>query len=146
MSNSVVTFKKLQKRVNLSFAVLNLLLWAWFWSSFFLASRSYPQPLSGLDDSSPPNVVFYREAWVEGSLGPRTTVKIASFPSWLIARLIAESISDHWPGLIDKTLAGTTLGGSVLLTTMCLTFVQWRLFGMFVARLLHRTRRPLQTA
>ena len=138
VSKFVMNPRNLGRRLAFIFTTMNLLLWAWFWVSFLLASRPYPQPPLAYGDALPPNVVFYREAWIEGSLSPRTTVEIASFPSWLIVHFAAESIANRWPNLIDKTFLGTKLGGSVLLGTMFLTFAQWKVCAVLIARLLSR--------
>ena len=123
------------RRLSIRFALLlNTGLWLWFWASFFVASRPYPQPVLASGDAIPANVVFYREGGVEGSLAPPTTVQIANLPSWFVAHSFGSSAAERWPVLMDKLFLGCSMGGYIVLGTMCLSYLQWYLYAVLLSR------------
>ena len=127
---------------------INLLLWANFWVHFFAMSVPHNKFTRENYDSVPENIVFWREAGIEGSLSPHRTLQLVSYPSWYIAHAVANSAVQHRPSLRDASFLGTSAGGSVLLATMLLTFAQWYLLTRITSELIIRftpvttSRRP----
>lgn len=118
-----------RKRFVLIAMCVNLGIWLWFWGWFFAVSHPFPQPIGALEDRPPRNVVFMREAGVEGSLEPRTVIQtavlVASLPSWLLAHKVGERAWAAEYGSPTRTHLGTSIGGYVLIGTTALSFFQW---------------------
>jgi len=125
-------------KITVALLIANLVLWAYFWIAFALASEPYdPRPWGHY----PVDVYcFWGHAiGLTKSAFMYPFMKVifwTEFPSFLLVTLIQRAFFSNVSA--DAFLLGISTGGYRLLVIMALSFVQWYLVGKAIQRFTRR--------
>jgi hypothetical protein len=129
---------KVGKRPLISLLLFNLIFWILFWIVFINASYPYQREPTGEFDKAiitygSRSIMLQEKRAVHGFW---TAALWLESPCFLLASFVARLVDPQFAG--DKYFMGISESGWILLSAMCLSFLQWYCVGYLIQRFITR--------